>query len=334
MRYCFLLLFCLLNLAVSAQPGRSLLHETRYYEFHSSFWLNLHHFLYQRAKGSQAAHMEQDGLSLLDIREAEITEALNAEERLLLTSSVEYYRENVIQKSLLVDIAAWNFSLRRQEGILLDKDSIVPDSVVEVLNSVAPLYRQHFWPAHRLQNERTLALHFATIEDMEDEVIPRMAELAGGEWPELKVRVDLMTYANWAGAYTPGAGDNLFISTLDPLSQQTALVETVFHESAHLLFSRESDFRAIIYFRSKEMEVPFPRNLWHAAQFYLCGRVVQDEFRQRNREHTLMMETKSIFSNYNIPEFRKCLDRYYEGSLTLEETATALLQPVQKGLYK
>lgn len=308
-------------------PLRSaILEESDYFQFHSNFWINLHHFLYQQAKGDQQLHLQEDEYTLTNIGDTQIVAALKEADRKIFQQAVHYYSTYLIDKSLLFDLANHRQWLQKQKEDSPITDTSFGARYTEILNRTAPVYRKNFWNLHHQQNSKILEKHFKIIQNIEAESIRTLEKMAGADWPAGKIRVDLTAYGNWAGAYTQSQPDfNITISSLDPFSLQPAFIETVFHEASHILFTRESKLRAKIFFMSNEMDVKFPRNLWHAAQFYLCGRLIQDKLKEFNIEYVLMMDIKHIFAQSNTPPFRSALEKYYQGDADLENTVRALL---------
>lgn len=312
------------------QKQTSIVKESRHFEFHSNFWINLHHFLFQQAKGDQVSHLQEDGNPILDVGEDSVFQMLSTKERNILITSVQYYKDHLINKSLLFDLAGLRLWLQNQDIQTPITDTTFTKELIQILHDFSHVYKSHYWKIHDKQNKKILDGHFLIINELEVEMIERLQQLAGYDWPDSKIRIDLTAYANWAGAYTQSRPNfNIIISTLDPFSDQSAFIETVFHEGAHILFSRESEFRSKIYFMSKEMDMEFPRNLWHASQFYLCGRLVQDKLQDRNIRHELTMDVKNIFSNYNTSKFRSVLEGYYSDDTNLENTIKALLDDLK-----
>jgi hypothetical protein len=300
--------------------------KSEYFEFHSNYWINLHHFLYQQAQGSQAQKLMEDGNQLLNIGEDSIRSTLSFSETEKLTSAIEYYKTHLIGRSLseLGNMHIW-LEAQSYKGPITD--TIFTAVYATTLNDFSPVYKMHYWPKHNAQNSLVLNTHIGIIRQIEKEAISRLEQLSGYSWPGIKVKVELTAYANYAGAYTvtkPGMA--IFISSLDPFSLQSEFIETVFHEGSHLLFTQESLFRSKIYFRSQEMKMEFPKNLWHAGQFYLCGQLIKDLLKPFGTNHTLSMDLKKIFINYNKPLFRQVLEKYYKGEVSLESTVDSLLK--------
>ena len=140
------------------------------------------------------------------------------------------------------------------------------------------------------------------------------------------VRVDLTTYGNWASAYSP-ADDNIVVSSVDPSINSTLFIEFVFHESSHLLFTRNSPFRISIFRAAKELEMKPPKHLWHAAMFYLSGLATKEVLNEYGVSHELIMKKKNVFGTYYQNEkFRLALNDYYDSKIELSEVSTTLLK--------
>ena len=77
--------------AFIGQLQAQILKESQYFSFHSNTWINLHHFLYQQAKGDQLAHLQEDGNTLIDIGDSAIIQSLNSSERKVFDEAVNYY---------------------------------------------------------------------------------------------------------------------------------------------------------------------------------------------------------------------------------------------------
>ncbi len=190
-----------------------------------------------------------------------------------------------------------------------------------------------YWPIHQKLNKEVLDEHISTIAALEERVIGKMEELAQYEWPNTsKVRVELTAYANYAGAYTTTKPTlKIIISTIDPYNSTTTFVETVFHEGSHLLFNfQDSPFRGEIYHQAEALGMEFPRNLWHASMFYLCGRATQDALETNSVQHKMLMDVYHIFSDYDTPVFRSILEEYYQNKTDLRSTVAALLVNLQE----
>lgn len=309
----------------NGQKPSQVIDTSEYFTFKSSYWINLHHFLYQQAQGSQVKKAIEDGNRLLEIGDDSIRQSLLEIESKRLTKAIEYYKKHLISKSLfkLSNMRVW---LENQmiDGII--QDTSYTSEYSQILNEFSSIYKKHFWPTHNAHNEKVLKKHFETIQQIEKKAVLRLEQLSGSTWPKGKVRIELTTYADYAGGYTTTYPDMvIFISTLDPLAFESDFIETVFHEGSHLLFTMEGIFRSKIFFKSQESKIEFPKELWHASQFYLCGVLIKDLLNPLGINHTLTMDAKKIYSKYNTPIFRKILDEYYSHKTDLDSTVNGLL---------
>jgi len=305
--------------------------NTDFFEFHNNYWVNLHHFLYQKADSSQLKKLEEDGLNFIEIGESDAFMKLSSSEREIFNSATEYYRDSLIDKDLRRDLNDLRIWLSEQEEFKRITDNSFGMHFKEIINKVSPIYAKYFWNLHKNHNLSILSEHIEDIDEIEEIVIHDMERLSLNEWPDSpRVRVDLTAYANWAGAYTSSQPRmNIVLSTTDPSKVTSTFVETVLHEGSHLLYLfGESPIRDKLYYTSEEMKVEFPSNLWHASMFYLCGRATQDALSKLSINHEMVMDANNIFANYNTPEFRDINEKYYNGKIDSDSMVINLLNEV------
>ncbi|MEM1260530.1 MAG: hypothetical protein AAGH81_18545 [Bacteroidota bacterium] len=319
---------------LGAQTASIALDSTQYFSFHNNYWMNLHHFLYQKASGSQLSKLQQDGDKMFVIGEKAVEESLYGEQRSTLDSAISYYKNNLIQRGLLRGLGYERYWLQKQVGFEAIADTTVSQEFVDVMNHVSKTYKETYWPIHKKHNEEILEYQIANIRQLEKGIIPRMVGLSLTPWPSgEKVRVDLTTYANYAGAYTPTRPIfNVVVSTIDPRSNSPDFLETIFHEGSHLLFRYGGPWREHIFqtYDAGDYKMKFPRHLWHVSLFYLCGQVCKEEFAKIGiTNYEMTMFTRNIFKTYHYPELFGILDNYMMHALTLDATATELLQVLE-----
>lgn len=296
---------------------------TKYYSFHNNMLMNLHHFFYELASNRQKNKLKEDGQVFNEIGDSNRIKNLSQEDRKLFNRGIEFYKENVIDKELLHSgkILKWLQCHNPNETI---RDTTYSENFTEILNSLAPLYQTYFWESHKKENEALLNKYIELLRKTEDQVIEKMESLSGLIW-QGKVRVDLTTYGNWASAYSP-ADDNIVISSIDPLMNSSLFMEFTFHESSHLLFTRASPFRKALFAKSKELGIKAPRQLWHAAMFYLSGLATKEALENQGLSHKLIMKEKSVFLNYfQNEDFKECLKKYFHSEIKMDEMANSLL---------
>ncbi|MGB2627425.1 MAG: hypothetical protein WAK20_11605 [Candidatus Acidiferrum sp.] len=264
------------------------------FEFHSGFWVNLHHFLYQEARAKSAA---KDALAASPAASAPIlkqspgsTVTLNPTEQKIWDNAVEYYRENHSMKDLQINIDL--ILLKDQLGDFEDCDELtgkkkstcdagLPGKEGAVLESVAPIYRAHWWADHNRANRRWVARVAPLVREQGVGLSQRLAEIYQSKWPKDKIRVDVCAYANAAGAYTTLDPLRVTISSLDPRNQGSEALEVLFHESSHGL---ALPVQNAIARECRQRDKPIPRNLWHALIYYTTTEVLRPILQGANSE--------------------------------------------------
>jgi hypothetical protein len=300
------------------------LYQTQYFSFHNNLWMNLHHFFYEQACNRQRNKLAEDGLVFNEIGDSLNIAGLKAQEKTMFDEGVAFYAERIIDQELLKSGRIFKWLQAQPIGQKI-VDTTYSKAFSETLNQLKPLYENHFWQRHQKENHELLDRYIDLIKKTENKVIHKMEALSGSKWKGV-VRIDLTTYGNWAGAYSPDY-DNIVISSIDPMMNSTIFIEFVFHESSHLLFTRKSPFRMSIFTKSKEMEIRQPRLLWHAAMFYLSGLATKEVLNEHGLNHELIMKKKNVFERYyKHQEFKSILKDYYHSDIELSEMATQLLR--------
>ncbi len=326
----FWLVLVLQYTTIYAQKTEKPIEETVHFKFYNNYWVNLHHFLYEHASASQKEKLKEDDLYLLDIGEKEVLKQLRPEEVEALNKASAYYKKNLISKSLLFDLAKHRLWLQERADGEIIVDTSFSKEFTNVLNQVSPVYRKRLWKMHKKHNSKIIKQHLSLVKGLERPILKRLEELTGYSLPKHKIRVDLTAYGGRFGAYSQAfPTPNVTISTLDALAEQSAFVEMVFHETSHFLFVDPSALIKRLNALSKELNVK-PRDLWHAIQFYVSGRLVQKALKEIGVEHELVMKTKAIFSRFNNEPFRAALDLYMTDSISQDEALRKLLMNLKK----
>jgi hypothetical protein len=255
------------------------------FEFHSGFWVNLHHFLYHEARAKMAAKDTHDASSksgtpvLRQTPGSMVT--LSPAEQKIWDQAIAYYLENHSMKDMQVNIDL--ILLKDQLGDFEDCDELtgkkrptcdagLPGKEGTVLESVAAIYRSHWWADHNRANRRWVARVAPLVREQGVGVSERLAEIYQSKWPKEKIRVDVCAYANPAGAYTTLDPLRVTISSLDPRNQGTEALDVLFHESSHGL---AVPVQNAIARECRQREKPIPRNLWHALIYYTTSEVLR-----------------------------------------------------------
>jgi hypothetical protein len=255
------------------------------FEFHSGFWVNLHHFLYheararQEAKNAAANIAKPAGPVLQKGPEADVT--LSAAEQKTWDQAIAYYAANYANKDLLVNIDL--ILLKNQLGDfedcneLLGKkqrvcDAGLPGNIGVILEAAAPIYRAHWWANHDRANRRWVVRVAPLVREQGVGLSERLADIYQAKWPKEKIRVEVCAFANAAGAYTTLDPLRVTISSTDARNQGPAALEVLFFEASHDIARPVED---AISRECKQRDKPIPRDLWHALILYTTSEVIR-----------------------------------------------------------
>jgi hypothetical protein len=248
------------------------------FEFHTGFWINLHHFLYEQALlRKRAASSSQTTNSTTNPNNQ-----LSSEQRQLWDAALDYYVNTMIKRDLLLDreMITINDQLAEAEGTPDLSKSGMSSELIKILESVAPVYRALWWPQHERTNRFWIAVATPLVQQFSQTLIKQLTDAYKAKWPTDLIRVDVVEYANWAGAYTTfdrAEKVHITIST-DPGNQGFAALELLFHEASHSMVGpRNGAVARAIARECQAKNKPIPDGLWHAIIFYTAG-----EFTRRN----------------------------------------------------
>ncbi len=254
------------------------------FEFHSGFWINLHHFLYEQArlrKGriSNAAQGEVPGLPTSAAPAP--TDALTPAEGEAWTAALDYYAGDLADRDLLFngDMVNINNRLAQMEGCadLSGKKSRecasgLRQELIEALERAAPVYRSRWWPEQDRSNRAWVSAVGPLVRQLGVGLAQQLANTYQADWPPGQLRVDVVCHAGPFGAYTSLDPAHLTISSADPRNQGPAGLEVLFHEASHAL---AGSVRDAIVRECRRLGKPIPRDLWHALLFYTTGEMVK-----------------------------------------------------------
>jgi len=257
------------------------------FEFHSGFWINLHHFLYAQARAPKGPAPDssrtaaEDAASRSPAPRPISLDALNAKEREDWNAAVDYYAQDLAGRDLLFngDMVNINNRLAELETCADLSGRSMPQcasglrpELIATLERAAPVYRARVWPEHDRANRIWLSAAAPMARQMGLDLAHQLAAAYRADWPTEKLRVDLVIFGGPFGAYTTLDPVHLTISSTDPRNQGFAALEVLFHEASHALAGAVRD--AIVR-ECRTRGKPIPRDLWHALLFYTTGDAVK-----------------------------------------------------------
>ncbi len=302
--------------------------KTNLFEFHSGFWINLHHFLYRQAQLSEP----QKGAHNLSLTKTDADELqrLSAGERDTWNEALSYYSQFIAKRDLLFDDA-----LIQTKDQLEDAETssdlanvTVPQELKAALLKAAPIYRKHWWARHDSENREWINQVEPLIEHHGPALSARLSRIYEEPWPQYPVRVDAVAYANWAGAYTTIEPTRPTISTADPANQGAAALEIVFHETSHGMMDKVMEAM-----RAAETNLNAHRSgpafhsgsVWHAVLFYTAGELVAEQI----PGYTPYAEKNGLWLRAWPAPDRTVIEQdwkpHMSGSVTLQQSLTKLV---------
>ena len=246
------------------------------FEFHSGFWLNLHHTLYRLARSQRAANSSANpaapspGIGNLTPTEQRIwSSAIAYYSRTYADNDITVSLEMILIKNQLGDFETCEdlAGFKRKSC-----DAGLPAKLTEALDAAAPVYRAHLWPEHDRANRRWIAAVAPLVRRNGLDLAHRLAEIYQTNWPKDRIRVDVTNYANSTGAYTTLEPLRVTVSSADARNQRAEALEVLFHEASHGIADSVQD---AIFRECRQREKPIPRDLWHALLFYTAGELIR-----------------------------------------------------------
>jgi hypothetical protein len=311
------------------------------FELHSGFWINLHHTLYQESRQRKAAtsrDVNTTKSAVPAVKNVLAGKGLTGAEQKAWDDAVAYYMLNYADKDLLFTTEL--IQLKDQLGDFEDCDELsgrkrkfcdagLPANLTQVLEAAAPVYRKYLWPEHDKANRHWILQVAPLVREQGVGLSERLADIYQTRWPHGKIRVDVVAYANWAGAYTTVDPLRVTISSLDSRNQGPQALEVLFHEGSHGI--AEAVQKAIIR-ECRQRDKAIPRDLWHALVFYTTGEVIRTVLTSPSASSSASGGGKgngSAATGYNTYAFREGL--YERGWKSYLELLQRFWQPYLDG---
>jgi hypothetical protein len=205
----------------------------RLFEFHSGIWLNLHHFLYTiaRARSGRPA----DSASLADTVGLG---ARSADERRAWDAALAYYAAELAERDALLDtvMVRTKDRLAASETMRSLRDVGLDPRLAAALEGAAPVYRAVWWSRHDAANRAWIASMLPLLARYGDALAAGLTRAYERPWPAPRLRVDVVAYANWAGAYATNLeSPHVTMSSTDGGYKGTRGLEMLFHEASHAM---------------------------------------------------------------------------------------------------
>jgi hypothetical protein len=294
------------------------------FAFRSGFWVNLHHFLYVLGRARTGATDSRRTAVVNAPADVEGLAARSDDERAAWDESIHFYAGGLSAKDAVFDDDLVQIT-RKLAAAPDDADPStlgIPSELAATLKLAAPAYRAVWWPRHARANAARRAEFQGLLDKYGAAAVTRLTALYQARWPARPRVVDIVAYANWAGAYSTDGGLIVMASTDEAIGGALGL-ETLLHESSHQ-WDEEIDGRlkAIAAKQGK----PVPAGLSHAMIFYTSGEIVSELI----PGHVPYADKYGIWTRGANPRYKPLLDRYWRpyirGTGTFEEAAAKLVE--------
>jgi len=312
-------------LSESAQRQSDARSEGTYpFEFHSGFWINLHHFLYEQALLRKRAGGPAQAASWA----AKPDGKFSAEQQRLWDAALDYYAGSLTKRDFVFDegMIEANDRLAESEGASDLSKSGLDGELAKTLESVAPTYRALWWPKHDRANRFWIAVVTPMVRQFGATLIKDLAAAYKAKWPAEVIRVDVTEYANWAGAYTTfGSGEKVHttICSTDAGNQSFAALELLFHEASHWMVGpRNGAVARAIAREARARNKQEPRDLWHAIIFYTAGEITRQNLSEYGVNDYTPIAYRGLYARA-WPNLQRPLElywqRYLEGKVDVDK---------------
>ncbi|HXT18568.1 MAG TPA: hypothetical protein VN706_23270 [Gemmatimonadaceae bacterium] len=242
------------------------------FDFRVNPWVNLHHFLYEAARGRRGLDSGREGPRRAAADTAGIG-SLTARERGAWDRALNYYDRTFAQRDILFDttLVAITDRLSDLGASSPLADARLDSELTSVLAEAMPVYRVLWWPRHRAADSAWIASVRPYLARYGNAAAAREARAFATSWPDAPVRVDVSEYTSWAGAYTTTQPSRINMGAFDPMAYGAAGLKTLFHEVLHTMDDTLfAHFQAQARAERKRMR----RDPTHVFIFYTAGETV------------------------------------------------------------
>jgi hypothetical protein len=298
------------------------------FEFHSGFWVNLHHFLYLQGRARNLAKEPATPATLADRQDfpaAASTDGLTAEQLRAWNAAVDAYAADwsVRDLQLNIDMAVVNNRLGELENCadISGKNRVeckadLRADLMTALEEAAPVYRAKWWNEQDRANRTWIAAVAPLVRRMGVGVSEQLAMIYQTAWPREATRVDVVWSIGPLGAYTTLNPVHVTVASGDPRNQGPASFEVLFHEASHAL---AGELNQAIALECRQEGKPIPRELWHAVLYYTAGEITRRMYAQSSRfsgggtgsDYTSYADRNGLYDK-DWNQYRTVLDLYWQ----------------------
>ena len=246
-------------------------------EFHSGFWVNLHHFLYLQAR----VRNDPAGGAPKAYAISSVTAGMTPAEQRTWNNAVSVYAQDWSTRDLLHNgvMPLINNRLAELENCpeITGKSasqctSGLQAGLAAALNEAAPIYRARWWPEQDRENRAWIAALTPLLQRMGAKLGERLAEVYQRPWPKGRYLVDVTWYAGPEGAYSSLDPVHVTIASHDPRNQGLGGLAMLLQAASYVV---AQDVDETITQDCRKAGKPIPRDLEPALLFYTTSDLVR-----------------------------------------------------------
>jgi hypothetical protein len=301
--------------------------EVSQLRLYSSFWQNLHHFLYVSAWANRPVIPRTPRLAMPHPRGSFVS--LTPEQKMNWDAAVAYYDRNIASKDLLFDDDLTRVKLALADADADLKSVRIDEALRAALLDAAPIYRKYWWSDHDAANRAWIEQVSRQTATVAASIIDRLTGLYGVPWFTTPVRVDIVRVGKSQGAYTSNnPRPHIVVASGDSSYDGWSGTEMLFHESSHALFQ---NVRRAVDSAAKAANKE-PRDLWHVVLFYIAGEVTRQQLADNGVEYRPYLYATGLFDRA-WPAFREPIEHhvrpFVDRRITLDHMVADLAQALR-----
>lgn len=246
-------------------------------EFHSGFWVNLHHFLYLQAR----VRNDPAGGAPKAYATSNVTAGMTPAEQKTWNNAVAVYARDWSSRDLLHSgvMPLINNRLAELENCpeITGKSasqctSGLQSGLAAALIEAAPIYRARWWPEQDRENRAWIEALAPLLRTMGAKLGEQLAEVYQRPWPKGRYLVDVTWYAGPEGAYTSLDPVHVTIASHDPRNLGIGGLEMLLQGASYAVAQNVDE---TIAQDCRKAAKPIPRDLEPALLFYTTGDLVR-----------------------------------------------------------
>ncbi len=277
--------------------------ETTYIEFHSSYLVNLHHFIFNKAM--RFSFYKNDNQKQYDTLFAELKTPVDDKTKSNVMNAVNFYVDSLSKKNMLFDkeLTSFKYALQGSADFNELRKNSNSTLIIEAMQKADAFYKKYYWTEQNKRNNEFIQTKITTITGIEEDVMANCSKYYQYTFSGKKFRVDLTDYATFFAAYTTTEPYvSAIISSTNKKHDGTQGIEVIFHEISHAMIDSVFVIQQNI---CTSKNLPFDHNVWHSILFYSTGTFVKNALSKVGQEHELYMY-KNKLADFN-PDIKKTM---------------------------